>query len=163
MIRQETPEDYESVRRVHCAAFGGNLEAQLVDALRGAKLAIASLVYEEDGAVVGHVLFTRLDAGGLRVAALAPVAVVPARQRRGIGSSLIRAGIDCCRTAGYDAIVVLGHPQYYPRFGFSAALGRRVRSPYSDHDDAWMAIELLPGALAGITEVHYPPAWNIGS
>lgn len=160
MIRDETPNDYETIRSVNCAAFGGDAEARLVDALRHAGLVVASLVYEVEQTVVGHALFTKLDATGLRVAALAPVAVAPPCQHRGIGSSLIRSGIERCRDAGCDAIVVLGHPTYYPRFGFSAALGRRVRSPYAEHGDAWMALELRPGALAHITGLHYPAPWS---
>jgi putative acetyltransferase len=93
-------------------------------------------------------------------AALAPLAVAPARQRRGIGSALVRRGLDVCRERGRAAVIVLGHPSYYPRFGFSAALARGFRAPYAG--EAFMALELTPGALAaGAGDVRYPKAFEL--
>ncbi|MDX1485599.1 MAG: N-acetyltransferase, partial [Alphaproteobacteria bacterium] len=147
------------------AAFGGEEEAQLVDRLRRAGLVIAALVAAEDGEVVGHILLSDLwvetDTGGVvRTAALAPMAVAPDRQRRGIGSRLVDAGLQACRDAGIELVVVLGHPGYYPRFGFSAARARHLRAPFSG--PAFMALELTPGVLDGVrATVRYPDAFGL--
>lgn len=140
-------------------AFGGALEGGLVDALRAGGHIVTSLVAVEHGTVVGHALFSTLPIeradGPLAGAALAPVAVRPERQREGIGSALIRRGIAICRERGCAAVVVLGHPDYYPRFGFSAALGERLTSPYAG--PAFMALELVGGALGRGGVVRYAP------
>jgi len=158
-IREETAADIESVREVNRLAFGGEIEARLVDRLRDEGLVVGSLVAVLDGVVAGHVLFSELPIetarGRLAGVALAPVAVRPHLQRRGIGSALIRAGLELCRARGCAVAVVLGHPAYYARFGFSAALAARLRAPFSG--DPFMALELAPGALDGITGVvRYP-------
>ena len=158
MIRLETPGDIAAIRAVNDQAFGGPAEGTLVDALRREGLVIASLVAEDNAAVVGHILFSRVfihsDSAKVRAVALAPMAVVPARQRSGIGSTLVRAGLDRCRTLGEQIVLVVGHPTYYPRFGFSHALTRALQSPYDG--EAFMALELVPGALADVSgEVRY--------
>jgi putative acetyltransferase len=162
-IRPEQPDDREAVRRVHRLAFGREEEAGLVDALRGGGYARVSLVAEADGDLVGHILFSDLrieTAGGpLPALALAPLAVVPARQGRGIGSALARAGLAAAAAAGHRIAIVLGHPTYYPRFGFSAALAVPLAAPFSG--DAFMACELVPGALNGVAgRVVYPPPFG---
>ena len=161
-IRPEATADHTAIREVDRLAFGGD-EGRLVDALRAGGYARTSLVAEEGGRVVGHVLFSELPivtAGGtVEALALAPLAVLPFCQRRGVGSSLVREGLRACMEAGYRIVVVLGHPEFYPRFGFSAELADRLRSPYSR--PAFMAIELVPGALDGVTgEVVYPPPFG---
>jgi putative acetyltransferase len=163
-VHAETPEDLEAVRQVNRKAFGREDEARLVDALRGGGYARLSLVAEEAGRVVGHVLFSDLpivtQAGTLHALALAPVAVLSDRQRQGIGSRLIREGLRTCAEAGHRVVVVLGHPLYYPRFGFSARLAERLKAPFSG--PAFMALELVPGALADVTgEVRYPPPFGL--
>ena len=163
VIREETPADYDAVREVNRRAFGQEDEARLVDALREAGVVVASLVAEEDGRIAGHILFTELavetNAGPLRAAALAPMAVEPGRQRRGVGSALVRRGIEVCRARGYDVILVVGHRDYYPRFGFSPERARTLDSVYSC--DAFMALELTPGALDGRTgSVRYPAPFS---
>lgn len=160
IARPETSSDIVAVRNVNTEAFGGPAEAELVDALRRDGLVIASLVADDNGVVVGHILLSRLfihlDTSTIPAVALAPMAVVPARQRSGIGSMLIRAGLDTCRRLGEQIVLVVGHPTYYPRFGFSHALVRDLRSPYNS--EAFMALELRPGALEGVIgEVRYPP------
>ena len=119
-----------------------------VDALRRDGLVIASLVADDNGVVVGHILFSRLfihgDTSKILAVALAPMAVVPGRQRCGIGSMLIRGGLDTCRRLGERIVLVVGHPSYYPRFGFSHALTSNLRSPYDG--EAFMALELRAGA-----------------
>jgi putative acetyltransferase len=159
-IRPEATADHMAIREVNRLAFGGDDEARLVDALREGGYARVSLVAEEDGRVVGHILFSELPIetrSGTRAAlSLAPVAVVPSHQRRGIGSMLTREGLRACTEAGHRIVVVLGHPEFYPRFGFSATLAERLRSPFTG--PAFMALELVPGALEGVEgEVRYPP------
>ncbi len=162
-IREETPEDHEAIREVNRLAFGGDDEARLVDRLREEGLVVASLVAVEDGLVVGHILFSELpvetEVGVLPAVALAPMAVRPERQRQGIGSALVRRGLAVCRERGRAIAVVVGHPEYYPRFGFSPALARQLRAPFSG--EAFMAVELEPGALDGVTgTVRYPEAFG---
>ncbi len=164
MIRPERPDDLEAIRSVNRLAFGGDGEARLVDRLRADGLAVASLVAEQGGELVGHILFSELPirtaSGSIPAVSLAPMAVRPGLQRQGIGSSLVRAGLEACRARGAKAALVLGHETYYPRFGFSAQLGRRVASPYSG--PSWMALELEPGALDGVSgAVQYPAAFGI--
>ncbi len=163
--RDETPADRAAVFDVHRRAFGRADEANLVDALRDGGYARVSLVAEADGGVVGHVLFTTLPVetadGVVATLALAPVAVVPERQRQGVGSRLVRDGLAACRDRGHRAVVVLGHEAYYPRFGFSAAFAAPLRCPFPGPH--FMAVELVPGALAGVAgDVRYPPPFGVG-
>jgi len=163
-IREETPQDYEAIREVNRLAFQQEDEGQIVDRLRADGLVIASLVAVEDGAVVGHILFSELpietDRGLLRAASLAPMAVRPERQRRGIGSALVLRGLEVCRQRGYSIVVVVGHPSYYPRFGFSAERARNLRSPFAG--EAFMGLELVAGALEGLEgRVRYPEAFGL--
>jgi putative acetyltransferase len=165
-VRPETTADHEAVRRVHRRAFGRDDEAALVDALRAGGFARVSLVAEFDGAVVGHVLFGDLpiltDGGSVSALFLAPLAVLPEHQKRGIGSELVRAGLAACRDAGHRIVVVLGHADYYPRFGFSAKLAEPLASPFSGRN-SWMAAELAPGALEGVSGwVQYPRPFGVG-
>ncbi len=166
-IREEQPADRDAIFRVNAAAFETDGEAQLVDALRDAGDVVLSLVAEDqsaEAAIVGHILFSRLmietDSGAVSAVALAPMAVVPERQRQGIGSQLVKAGLNGCRELGERIVVVLGHPDFYPRFGFSPEMARPLRSPFSGA--AWMAVELQPGALEGVSgKVVYPAAFGI--
>ena len=163
-IREETPQDYEAIREVNRLAFHQEEEGQIVDRLRADGLVIASLVAVEDGGVVGHILFSVLpietDRGVLRAASLAPMAVRPERQRQGIGSALVRRGLALCRARGYSICIVVGHPAYYPRFGFSAERAENLRSPFTG--EAFMALELEPGALEGVVgTVCYPEAFGL--
>ena len=120
-IRTEKTTDIDKIWNINVEAFKTEAEANLVDALRDSGTPYISLVAEEDHELVGHILFTPVelvgDASGLRVMGLAPMAVVPKFQNRGIGSLLVKTGIQQCISEGCDAIVVLGHPEYYPRFG----------------------------------------------
>ena len=160
-IRSETPPDLNDIRSVNEEAFRRAAEADLVDALRDGGHVLASLVAETHPGVVGHILFSRLPIKQgdreLEAAALAPVAVRAAWQRQGVGSALVRAGIAQCREAAVPAIVVLGHPDYYPRFGFSATLAKPLQAPFSG--PAFMALELVPGVLVHGGSVRYPSAF----
>ena len=165
VIRPETPDDYAAVREVNELAFAGDVEATLVDRLRADGVVLASLVAEEDSRVVGHILFSELpirtSSGEIPAAALAPMAVHPDRQRQGIGGDLVWAGLAACKHAGKAVVIIVGHAEYYTKFGFSAELARAISSPYSEYGTAWMAIELEPGVLAGITgSVTYPKAFQ---
>jgi len=140
---------------VNRLAFGRIEEARLVARLRNdpAFLSGLSLVAEtEDGTVVGHLLLTPAGIDGAqadaRALALAPMAVLPAFQGQGVGSALVRRAFDAARAHGFDAIIVLGHPGFYPRFGFRPASLWRVSCPFEVPDEAFMAVELTEGALA---------------
>lgn len=163
-IREETVNDHEAIREVHRRAFGCDDEAQLVDRLRHDGCVVVSLVAAVGDSVEGHILFSDLpietDRGVIHAAALAPMAVMPERQRQGIGSGLLRAGLEECKGAGRAVVVVLGHPEYYRRFGFRAELTKALKAPFSG--EAFMAIELVPGALKGVAgTVKYPKAFEV--
>ena len=165
-IRLETAADHEAVRHVNRLAFGRDNEAGIVDALRSGGYVWVSLVAEVEGRVVGHVLFSDLpiltDGGTVTALSLAPMAVLPEFQRKGIGSALVQKGLDTCRGAGHRTVVVLGHPDFYPWFGFSAKLAEPLSSPFGGRE-AWMALELVPGSLDGVTGwVRYPPPFGAG-
>jgi putative acetyltransferase len=160
VIRPETPTDCDAIREVNRLAFGGEDEARLVDALRAGGYVRLSMVAEVDGRVVGHILFSDLSiitpSGEVEALALAPLAVVPDHQRRGVGSMLVGTGLRACQEAGHRVVIVVGHPEFYPRFGFSTKLAERLESRFSG--PAFMAAELVPGALEGVEgEVRYPP------
>ncbi len=160
-IRPETGRDRAAIRRVNEAAFETATEADLVEALRGTDAWIPelSLVAEDENRVVGHLLITvaRLDSGP-EVLALAPMAVEPGRQERGIGSALVRDALARCTETSYPILVVLGHPTYYPRFGFRSAQALGITAPFEVPDEAWMALP-LPAYEAGLqgTLVYPPP------
>ena len=164
-IRREAPADLAAVREVLAAAFPTEAEAGLVEVLRERARPSVSLVAEDAGRVVGHVLFTPVEIRGAEPAAgwfgLAPLAVAPERQRCGVGSELVRAGLAACRGAGARAIVVLGHPTYYPRFGFAPAWAAGLYYRVPGPNPSFMVVELEPGALRGHTgEVRYHPAFD---
>jgi putative acetyltransferase len=151
-IRDERPGDVDAVRAVNRAAFETSEEADLVDALRRAASPLISLVAEAGDAVVGHIMFSPVTLAGadaLTLMGLAPMAVLPARQREGIGSRLVSAGLERCREANVAAVVVLGHAEYYPRFGFIPASRLSLRSEYDVPDDVFMVCELQAGRLHG--------------
>ncbi len=145
-IRHETPADIPAVRAVNEAAFETGAEAGLVDALRENGKFTLSLVADVGGEVVGHILFTDIvmEPGGAeaRILGLAPMAVRPGRQGRGIGSALVRRGLEDCLELGYRGVVVLGHPAFYPRFGFTPASRYGISCIYDAPDAAFMAVSL---------------------
>lgn len=152
-IRPERPAEAGAVRAVTTAAFGQPDEARIVDRLRERAQIYLSFVASDGDAVIGHILFSsvtlRVDEAPHTVMALAPMSVLPAWQRRGVGSALVRAGLRACRDAGHDVVVVVGHPDYYPRFGFVRARPLGLTSEPLFPDEAFMVAELAPGALRG--------------
>jgi putative acetyltransferase len=162
-IRDENPADRDRVRAVNQLAFDGDVEADLVRVLYAAGEVLFGLVAEADGRLVGHILFSRLPiamATGevIPAAALAPLAVLPDWQRQGIGSALVRQGLARCQERDVPAVVVLGDPAYYTRFGFYVETARGLQTPWSGPH--LMAIELTPGCLGdGQGVAHYPAAF----
>lgn len=163
-VRGQVVTDRAAVRRINELAFEGAAEADLVEALLRDGLALASLVADVDGDTVGHILFSRMwvdtAAGAVEAACLAPVAVLPLQQRRGIGAALVSHGLDEMRRLGERVVIVVGHPAYYPRFGFKPAGPYGLTSPFPA--EAFMVIELEPGALCDVAgPVRYPAAFGI--
>jgi putative acetyltransferase len=152
IIRPETPADVSRVRYVNEAAFGQAAEADLVDELREACPDSVSLVAEDD-AVVGHILFTpavvESAAAPVLGMGLAPMAVLPERQRQGIGSQLVRRGLEVLRERGCPFVVVVGHPEYYPRFGFERASKHRLASQWQGVEDAAFMVLVLDARAMG--------------
>jgi putative acetyltransferase len=152
-VRPERSDDRLAIRELNERAFDGPVEAKLVELLRDGGKSIVSLVAVHNDRVVGHILFSPVTVAeapaDLRAAGLAPMSVLPEFQNQGIGSRLARDGIDACRRLGFDLIVVLGHPGYYPRFGFQRASDHGLSSEY-DAGDAFMVLELRQGALQNV-------------
>lgn len=163
LIRLESAADPTAIRTLNEAAFETSAEADLVDALRRDARPFISLVALDGEALVGQIAFSpaRLDSDpGLHIAGLGPMAVLPARQRGGIGGALVEAGLAQCRAAGIKAVIVLGHADYYPRFGFAPASRFGLDCEYDVPDEVFMALELEAGALAGRGgRIRYHPAF----
>ena len=165
-IRPETEADRPAIHDVNARAFGREDEARLVDAVRASTEFVAelSLVAVDATRIVGHIMFS-----GIRIRsaerivpalALAPVAVLPEHQNQGIGSALIRHGLAESTRLGHRIVIVVGHPTYYPRFGFSSARARGLEAPFAD--TAFMVQELIPGVLDGVRgTVEYPPTFGV--
>jgi putative acetyltransferase len=157
-IRREELEDSPAIRAVNERAFGQPEEARIVDKLRESCDDMLSLVATRHGVVVGHILFSPVtverDSGVVRGMGLAPMAVVPEHQREGIGSELVEAGLAMLRERGSPFVIVLGHPEYYPRFGFEPARLRGVRCQWHGiPDEAFMILILDESAMAGVSGV----------
>ncbi len=164
LIRAEKENDQAAVYQVNAAAFETPAEAELVETLRAYAQPLISLVAEVEEAIVGHILFSPVCVSTdteLKMMGLAPMAVAPAHQRRGIGAALVRAGLERCKALKCSAVVVLGHPEYYPRFGFLSASRFGLCCEYNVPDEVFLALELQPGALADTTGmVQYHTAFR---
>ncbi len=164
LIRPERPGDETAVFHVLAQAFGRTAESELVDHLRTQGAFVMALVAEVEGQVVGHVLFTAVTLAAetsSQAVALGPVGVLPAWQQQGIGGQLIQAGLQQCGVMGHTLVFVLGHPTYYPRFGFTPTRPYGIFCVYPVPDDVFMLIELQPGAINGRTGiVKYHPAFD---
>ena len=163
-VRPEVEADRAAIRAVNEAAFGSPLEADIVDALRVKGVELMSLVADRDGVVLGHILLSPVSLvghDGLRLLGLGPMAVLPREQRNGIGSTLAREGLRRCKHLGVQAVVVVGHPQFYPRFGFIPASRYAIRCEYDVPDDVFMIAELESGALRGASGlIRYDAAFG---
>jgi putative acetyltransferase len=166
IVREETPRDGPAVVRVVTAAFDRPDEANVVLDLQREGAVLLSLVAEVDRTVVGHVLFSRMwiDVGTTLVdaVALAPLSVVPEQQGIGVGTALVERGLEGLRALRERIVIVVGHPSYYPRFGFSTAAADALEAPFPR--EVFMALALVPGALSGVRgRVVYPAAFGVGS
>ena len=164
-IRPEVAADISAIRHVHTLAFGRVNEADVVDVLRCAGTLTVSLVAMRAQCVVGHIAFSpveiKSDASTIAAIGLAPLAVLPAYQRQGIGSQLVQAGLATCGEVGYGVVVVLGHPHYYPKFGFTPSKPYGIEWEHTVPEEVFMVKELQPGALAQTRGVvHYDPAFH---
>jgi putative acetyltransferase len=161
-VRPESNDDIRAIDVVHISAFGGEAEAQLVSTLREAATynRELSLVAELGGRIVGHALLTRVplrrNGEEIHVLALGPMSVVPSQSHRGIGSKLIQASILLAKEKGYGSIVVLGHPEYYKRFGFVMARDLGVSCNLPAPEDALTVMEIVDGNLANGGHIEYP-------
>jgi putative acetyltransferase len=157
IIRHEKSEDLSAIRKVHEAAFDTSAEADLVDALRDNHLHILSLVVVQNNQILGHILFTPVTieptGSHLSILGLAPMAVLPAHQRKGVGSRLVKAGLNECLSNGYCAVVVLGHPDYYRRFGFIPSVEYSLTCKYDVPPEVFMVKELRKGVLTGYSGI----------
>jgi putative acetyltransferase len=172
-IRAERSEDLSAVTTVNIAAFGREHEAWLVDRLRGIASTFSFVAVESDR-IVGHIFYSPVeiphsglfanegeDANSSLFLGLAPLAVLPDRQRQGIGSLLIQYSLQECARLGCKAVVVLGHPAYYPKFGFVPAKGKGLKCEYTVPDEAFMVLELAMGSLKGCSGiVKYRPEFG---
>jgi len=165
VIRPETPEDSAAVRNVNEEAFGSSIEADLVEKLRLRQAYTLSLVATDGDKVIGHILFSpvTIESGNTSFGALGlgPMAILPSYQRKGVGSQLVRAGLQECKCLGHEIVVVLGHPDYYPRFGFVPASTYGIKCEYDVPDEVFMVLELSKGVLSGRSGVvKYQPEFS---
>ena len=166
-IRREKDKDIPVISEIHRAAFGGETEPRLVEAIRKSDGFIPelSLVAEVDGNIVGHILFSPITietkADPVPVLSLAPMAVLPEYQNQGIGSELIRTGLSECQQLGHYIVIVVGYPKYYTRFGFVPAAKKGLKLSFDVPDEAFLVFEGITGALDGVSgTVIYPPFFN---
>jgi putative acetyltransferase len=166
-IRAERNEDLKAIRQINDAAFKGVNESRLVEAIRNSEQFVPelSLVAEAEGELIGHILFSIVSIQSHDTAfptlALAPMAVAPEYQNQGVGSLLVKEGIKRAEELGFEHIVVLGHPAYYPRFGFLPAVTKGIESPFPVPDEVFMALEIKEGSLSKMNgKVIYPPAFD---
>ncbi|QDP42124.1 N-acetyltransferase [Radiobacillus deserti] len=168
-MRQEKAEDELAIRALHKKAFHNEgKEADLVDAIRASTYFVPELSLVADShveGVIGHILFSKIiletELIAKQTLGLAPMAVLPEFQYKGIGSALVRRGLEVCKEEGYEHVFVLGHPNFYPKFGFVPASSLGVEAPFPVPDEAFMGLELRKGALKGVEgEIVYPPAFQ---
>jgi len=168
IIRAETKDDYSLVQTLNEIAFGQPDEAELVSKLRQNPdyLPELSLVAEENNKIIGHILFTPAEIVNgeqhHKSLALAPMSVLPEQQNKGIGSTLVKAGFEKAKQLGFNSVIVLGHPDYYPRFGFLPAKQFGIHPPVEEWQAAFFAKELKDTALKNVSgEVKYLPEFGI--
>lgn len=161
-IRQETPADYQAIYKINHLAFKQENESKLIDKIRLGNTFIPelSLVAEKEGKIIGHILFSKIKINGTNSypsLALAPMSVHPDFQKQGIGSQLVTKGLQIAKKLNFEHVIVLGHKDYYPKFGFQKASTFKIKCPFEVPDEVWMGIELVQGSLdrkSGVVE--YP-------
>ncbi|MCK4993914.1 MAG: N-acetyltransferase [Candidatus Omnitrophica bacterium] len=157
IVRQEKKEDIEAVRQINLKAFARPQEADIVDKLRDNCQDCLSLVAEVDGNIAGHILFSpaiiEADSGVIKGMGLAPMAVLPAYQKQGIGSALVQDGLEKLKQVNCSFVIVLGHSEYYPKFGFKAASSYGIKCEWEVPDEAFMAIVLDELKMQGVSGV----------
>jgi putative acetyltransferase len=141
-IRAEEPADIAAIRGVNCRAFGQDQEGKIVDALRANGGALLSLVAVKQGRIVGHIMYSPARVGSVQGAAIGPIAVVPEEQSHDIGTKLVEEGNEWVARNGYPLIVVVGHPKFYPRFGFRPASSYRITSEWELPNEVFMVLPL---------------------
>lgn len=163
--RTERPGDAAAIRAINVAAFPSSEEANLIEALRADAEAwidgLSVLAVDINDVPVGHALLTRCTVGGKPALALAPCAVLPEYQQQGAGGAAIRAGLEAAKQSGENLVVVLGHAEYYPRFGFSPASRFGITAPFDVPDEAFLALRLNPEQETPQGEIKYPPAFGV--
>ncbi len=168
-VREEQEKDILAIKKVNDLAFGQENEARLIEAIRKSEYFVPelSLVAETDKhEVIGNILFSGItietEIGPVRSLALAPLAVTPKYQNQGVGSSLVREGLRRSKELGFTSVIVLGHAEYYPKFGFTTASDKDIKPPFKVRDEAFMIYELRPGALNYVQgTVNYPEAFSV--
>jgi putative acetyltransferase len=164
LIRDEQPDDIAVIREVNRLAFGQDDEGRIVDALRANGAATLSLVAVDDAVVVGHIMFSPLSVGEAIGAGLGPMAVTPGHQRQGIGSRLVQAGIERLRASGCPFVVVIGHPNFYPRFGFQPATTYGLTCEWDVSAEAFMVNVLDPDVRSRLRgRAQYRPEFSAAS
>jgi len=166
-LRPETSKDYQDITRINDSAFEQKNEGIIIESLRKNKNFVPelSIVAEKDEMIIGHILFFPVQIkskdNSYRTVSLAPMAVLPEYQNQGVGGKLVKYGLEKCREKGYQSVIVLGHPEYYPRLGFEKASKWGIRPPFEAPDEAFMAIELVEGGLKDVSGVvEYPGEYS---
>lgn len=169
-IREEMSQDIHKIKTVNDLAFGQTNEGDLIEELRNSEAFVPSLsivAETEHQDIIGHILFSRIqietETGDVTSLALAPMAVSPSSQNKGIGAALVKDGLQRAKALGFQSVVVLGHPEYYPKFGFTPAHEKQIRAPFEVPPEAFMVLELEKGALEHIegTVRYSKPFMNV--
>ncbi len=165
-VRPEMPGDEDAIRQVNLLAFGRDVEGKLVDLIRGSRFYVPglSVVAVDGNIIVGHILMRAAmlvsSHDVMSILALAPMSVLPEYQGRGIGTEMVRFALERAKSSLFPAVVVLGHPEYYPRFGFVKASDKGIYAPFTIPDEVYMVLELIPNVLDNVTgTVRYPPCF----
>jgi len=166
-VRPEMPGDEDAIRQVNLRAFGRDLEGKRVDLIRGSRFWVPglSMVALDGDNIVGHVLLSAAmlvnDHEAMSILSLVPVSVLPEYQGRGIGTKMIQCALESAKSTDFPAVVVMGHPGYYQRFGFIKASNKGIYAPFTVPEEVYMVLELIPNALDKVTgTVRYPPCFS---